>query len=288
MKPLRLLAVCTLLIGSAGCRMIDRVPPNPLQRDHAWGTVTARTEDELERLANATELFRSRMQGRVGFVDAPTTIHLVDRIPGQGGIQGAYVNTGPWPSYVLVEREHELVPLLAHELGHHYFDDLFEVFPPALEEGMCELIAYELGDPNPTGVPFLALAYLDRFVLRSEVGGAQSLMRTALESERPLGSLLRTSRRDVRNLTSAGFLARGLGFVLAREAGFDTLAQLGLRARSEGRPRVPDEWIFEAAAFDPTTRDDLERALMRLGGKEGEEGKGIFTVIWHETGSTAD
>ena len=129
-------------------------------------------------------------------------------------------------------------------------------------------------------MPFLAIAYLDRFVLESEVPGAQYLMRVALEADRPLASLLGASRRKVASFSSVGLLARGLGFLLAKEAGFEKLARLSLRAQEEGRSRVPDEWIFEAARFDPSTQDDLEGALLRLA---GEDEGGVFKVVWHES-----
>jgi len=175
---------------------------------------------------------------------------------------------------------------LVHELVHAWLDESWSELPPALEEGLCDVVANEmvdfpklefqrlwcaarLGFPRTSSIPIVrGTPVVHRVILGSgDVEGDPSLatLTPAEVVELRQGELLDLALAD-RSYTY------GIGYFLAsrivRRIGYEGLHALCVEARREGRSTIPPARIWREAQADPErlveqAREDLRASWVR-------------------------
>lgn len=273
--------------------------------------VRAKNERSAKEALREVGLVREELRERIpGLVDRPVEVWLQEELSARFlGTRSRETTYGftlePWlgntPEIHLLEDD--WISCLPHELTHAWLGPNWRPLPGILQEGLCDLMAEELGPFPGLGslrVRHAALAGDLTAVFRwntSTAGGKAA--RRELTSftgtmpvapapvplERALALELRSGWR-ARPSTEVGHLY-GLGYVFARwiveRGGVRALHELCLRAAREQLDLVPLAWIEAAAGlrdaqdFERRLAQEVEREHVSLLLHSGDLGGWVLT-----------
>jgi hypothetical protein len=268
---------------AASCTSLPFEPDSPVARDLDWGIAGGESAEEVELLIGVVETVLPVYRSLPGFVDSPLRIHIAEDVGFEfrDGLTVRMFLLGQW---IIIRRESEDVPsVIAHEMAHYYFQDYQELFPPVLEEGICDILAsliYEDRTDKRTQIIVAMVSYIDE--LDIEVNGPASKKRIAqLMLDAPSIEEFLEYRWDELLDASPTNAQRiyGVGRMLAQVIGLEGLDQLAIRCGQEELDRVPIEWILEAAGLVPMSQENLISAFGRALNGEGFSADGSTMTI---------
>jgi hypothetical protein len=265
------------------------VTPPPFSARSGDVVALAKDERTAKEVVREVEAVREELVQRIpGLVLRPVEVWLQEELTARFlGTRSRETTYGftlePWigntPEIHLLEDD--WIACLPHELTHAWLGREWEPLPGVLQEGLCDLMAEELGPFPGLGalrIRHAALAGELRTTFRwnaldahgrarrREVTHVSSGVPVASESiplERAFALELRSRWRSQPS-AEVGHLY-GLGYTFARwiveRGGVRALHELCLRAAREERDLVPLAWIEEAAGLEEPA--DFERKLAR-------------------------
>jgi hypothetical protein len=125
-----------------------------------WGVAGGQSSAEAIELAGIVESILPTYRSLEDYDPSPLRIHFTDKVDIDTA-DGITVERGYSHDWVSVSRSAENAPLVvAHELGHFYFQNYHARFPSVLEEGICELMASMCLGSDALGKQSLFLASL--------------------------------------------------------------------------------------------------------------------------------
>jgi hypothetical protein len=284
-----LVAPLLLAAGALACA----TPPSA-RVDAGWGTVRAEDEAVALDAAHRAHETRSLLARAVpGVTDADIEIWVQEQLwagpfytPSREFVDGFTLRM-LWRAgariHVSTDNYEDTLP---HELVHAMLGPSWDVLPAALEEGLCEVVAVEIGAnrekrlvrlrdaaqwtawtyqidytlPGPGKIESCGTSYWGS--LSANAGRRSELTLDEILSIRPTGVWKDYDRAEVTHIYGAGYV---IADRIYQRGGFARLHALCVRAIDEGHDRVPAAWILEAAEVESDTQFladcviDLER-----------------------------
>ncbi|MFT7676129.1 MAG: hypothetical protein ACI8QC_000096 [Planctomycetota bacterium] len=251
----------------SACAGLPLEPRSAVTLERAWGVAGGPTEEDAQGLVRMVEHVLPFYRVLDGFEERPLRAHMTSFAEGSKW-EGITVEPLTGPPWLAVAREAEFLELaVAHELAHFYFEKQQARFPSVLEEGLCDLLAGQVYDDREyysKRLMIAGLAYLDprKFSLDDprHAPAIEDLRASALGVQEAL-ALTTAELVSVKRTTLIS--CYGLGYVLARQIGWEGIVILLRRADLENRDRVPAAWILEQAGLSPPYDQGLREILLQ-------------------------
>ena len=266
------LALALGALGLAGCQVL----PPPRESRAAEGTVRAATTQDAERVARELDRLAPRVRAllpdarqrplSVWVQDVPTLYWLPRTVMAEA--DGFYA---PGMHRIhLRQQAEDQERTLAHELVHATLGPSWEALPGTLEEGLCDVVAAELcpesaarlraGRLSSACLAFGSIVLdLDcslpgdyvsvRFFAHLRVDGAPAASVDPLEVFQASAGLSSAKLSPHVKKALYGLAGMVVQRIVDRH-GIEGLHALCLRARAAEEPRIPTDWVLEAAGLD--------------------------------------
>jgi hypothetical protein len=278
-----------LVVLASACRTIQ-VPPCKVVTE--WGIVRASTREAAEKLSAIISTVAPRVLAVVpGLERKVVDVRLLSRVRGYRPFDLAGATTRPpleprieiAEAYSVDNRD----AVIAHELVHFWLGPDWHSLPPAMEEGLACLVE---GTLMPEGFVENRLYYV--VAMSSMISGAFQIDSYGAAVGRrnvPFSLSIRsqvgpggTNRvRQILAMDEDAFDSEGdeiryfgmvsCGFLLASKIGVERLHEVCLRAKQEGRDRIPPDWILDAAGLLNADLATWNDAILVLYGRSEQE-----------------
>lgn len=228
------------LLPCVSCAAAPEQPP--WSHPSGAGDARAWSEADAARLGRALEVLGPRVRELLGSHRAPPRVRI-DRNPLPGVLTG-YTSEDEIVLGMQLREQPEAT--LAHELAHWYLDGEWDLLPPALEEGLADLVAVEV-------LPEIRVCTQRQHAL-------------VLDTSRQLPSweeVLRLDTEDCKDVEHARrtVAARAMGYLLAKRIGVAGLRELCAMAHAQGLAMLPSDLVLQRSGLDSTSEAQWRHAL---------------------------
>jgi hypothetical protein len=273
------LLTCLLCLS---CSNLPSEPALEFVVERPWGFANGATQAEALTLADHVEQTLALYRQLEGFQESPLRAHIISPEATRGtllaGRAGITVPEPDGKAWIAVTRGNSSpLSTCAHELAHFYFPAMHSYFSQILAEGICELQAsmVELDEDRfSTLTAFAAESFLDEFTIQVRSSRGKKTLAGFTEEIHSIEETLTGTNSEYLTWSSRTLAADyGLGWMIAKQIGWEGLKELVQRAKDEGRQEVPLEWTLKAADISPPDQAHLRILVLRAFGLQNPTGE---------------